>query len=45
VEIAPEVADLPSSLVTRQVRNGVFIRSAVLFHLLGAADSGEAIDA
>lgn len=38
VEIAPEVADLPSSLVTRQVRNGVFIRSAVLFHLLGAAN-------
>jgi aspartate carbamoyltransferase catalytic subunit len=40
VEIAPEVADLPSSLVTRQVRNGVFIRSAVLFHLLGAAPTG-----
>jgi aspartate carbamoyltransferase catalytic subunit len=37
VEIAPEAADLPSSLVIRQVRNGVFIRSAVLFHLLGAA--------
>ncbi len=34
VEIAPEVADLPASLVTRQVRNGVFVRSAVLFHLL-----------
>ncbi len=53
VEIAPEAADLPSSLVTRQVRNGVFIRSAVLFHLLGAsgppaadaADDGEAGDA
>ncbi|MGO9558209.1 MAG: aspartate carbamoyltransferase catalytic subunit [Acidimicrobiales bacterium] len=40
VEIAPEVADLPSSLVIRQVRNGVFIRSAVLFHLLGAGDTG-----
>ncbi|MHB1987505.1 MAG: aspartate carbamoyltransferase catalytic subunit [Acidimicrobiales bacterium] len=37
VEIAPEVAELSSSLVKRQVRNGVFIRSAVLFHLLGAA--------
>lgn len=36
VEIAPEAADLPSSLVTRQVRNGVFVRSAVLFHLLSS---------
>jgi aspartate carbamoyltransferase catalytic subunit len=35
VEIAPEAADLPASLVTRQVRNGVLIRSALLFHLLG----------
>jgi aspartate carbamoyltransferase catalytic subunit len=37
VEIAPEAADLPSSLITRQVRNGVLIRMAVLFHLLGAS--------
>ena len=36
VEIAPEAADLPSSVITRQVRNGVLIRMAVLFHLLGA---------
>ena len=36
VEIAPEAADLPNSLITRQVRNGVLIRMAVLFHLLGA---------
>ncbi|MFZ0170481.1 MAG: aspartate carbamoyltransferase catalytic subunit [Acidimicrobiales bacterium] len=36
VEIAPEAADLPSSLITRQVKNGVLIRMAVLFHLLGA---------
>jgi aspartate carbamoyltransferase catalytic subunit len=36
VEIAPEVADMPLSLVTRQVRNGVYLRSALLFHLLGA---------
>ncbi len=44
VEIAPEAADLPASLVTRQVRNGVFVRSAVLFHLLagpGGAAVGE----
>lgn len=39
VEIAPEAADLPGSLVTRQVRNGVFVRSAVLFSLLGTASS------
>ena len=37
VEIDPEVADLPSSLITRQVRNGVLVRMAVLFHLLGAS--------
>ena len=36
VEISPEVADLPASLVTRQVRNGVIVRMAVLFHLLGS---------
>jgi aspartate carbamoyltransferase catalytic subunit len=36
VEIAPEAAELPSSLITRQVKNGVLIRMAVLFHLLGA---------
>jgi len=36
VEIAPEAADLPASLITRQVRNGVLVRMAVLFHLLGA---------
>lgn len=36
VEIAPEVADLPVTLVTRQVRNGVLVRMAVLFHLLGS---------
>ncbi len=34
VEIAPEAAELPASLVTRQVRNGILVRSAVLFRLL-----------
>ena len=34
VEIAAEVADLPSSVVTRQVANGVAVRMAVLFLLL-----------
>ena len=35
VEIAAEVADLPVSVVTRQVANGVAVRMAVLFLLLG----------
>ncbi len=37
VEIASDVADLPQSLVTRQVANGVAVRMAVLFLLLGGA--------
>ena len=36
VEIAAEVADLPRSLITRQVANGVAVRMAVLFLLLGS---------
>lgn len=36
VEIADEVADLPRTLVLRQVANGVAVRMAVLFLLLGA---------
>src|SRR5665213_1767038 len=35
VELADEVADLPRSLVLRQVANGVAVRMAVLFLLLG----------
>jgi aspartate carbamoyltransferase catalytic subunit len=35
VEIAADVADLPSSVITRQVANGVAVRMAVLFILLG----------
>lgn len=35
VEIAPEVADGPQSLVRAQVRNGVFTRMAVLMALAG----------
>jgi len=38
VEISPDVADLPASLVTRQVRNGVLVRMAILFHLLGSGE-------
>jgi aspartate carbamoyltransferase catalytic subunit len=37
VEIAPEVAALPRSVVTKQVTNGVAVRMAVLFQLLGAS--------
>jgi aspartate carbamoyltransferase catalytic subunit len=36
VEVAAEVADLPRSVITRQVANGVAVRMAVLFLLLGA---------
>lgn len=35
VEIADEVADLPRSVILRQVTNGVAVRMAVLFMLLG----------
>lgn len=41
VEIAPEVADHERSLVEQQVANGVAVRMAVLFRLLG----GEGADA
>jgi aspartate carbamoyltransferase catalytic subunit len=40
VEIAAEVADLPCSVITRQVANGVAVRMAVLFLLLGADPRG-----
>jgi aspartate carbamoyltransferase catalytic subunit len=36
VEIAADVASLPSSVITRQVANGVAVRMAVLFLLLGS---------
>ena len=36
VEIAAEVADGPASLVTEQVANGVAVRMAVLYSLLGS---------
>jgi aspartate carbamoyltransferase catalytic subunit len=35
VEIASDVAELPSALITEQVRNGVAVRMAVLFLMLG----------
>jgi aspartate carbamoyltransferase catalytic subunit len=36
VEIASEVADRPNSVITEQVANGVAVRMAVLFMLLGS---------
>jgi aspartate carbamoyltransferase catalytic subunit len=36
VEIAAEVADQTNSVITRQVRNGVAVRMAVLYLLLGS---------
>jgi aspartate carbamoyltransferase catalytic subunit len=36
VEIASEVAERPNSVITRQVANGVAVRMATLFLLLGA---------
>jgi aspartate carbamoyltransferase catalytic subunit len=41
VEIASDVADLPRTVVTQQVANGVAVRMAVLYLLLGSgADLG-----
>ena len=37
VEISAEVADLPRSVIIDQVRNGVAVRMAVLYLLLGSA--------
>jgi aspartate carbamoyltransferase catalytic subunit len=42
VEIAADVADLPRSVVVDQVRNGVAVRMAVLFDLLGSGRDLEA---
>ncbi|GLY65713.1 aspartate carbamoyltransferase catalytic subunit [Amycolatopsis taiwanensis] len=40
MEISSAVADAPVSAITEQVRNGVHVRMAVLYHLL-ATDGGE----
>jgi aspartate carbamoyltransferase catalytic subunit len=39
VEIAGDVADLPQAVVVDQVRNGVAVRMAVLFELLGSGSA------
>jgi aspartate carbamoyltransferase catalytic subunit len=38
VEIAADVADSPRSTIVEQVRNGVTVRMAVLYLLLGGAE-------
>jgi aspartate carbamoyltransferase catalytic subunit len=42
VEIASEVADLPRSLITDQVTNGIAVRMALLYLMLGAEREAEA---
>jgi aspartate carbamoyltransferase catalytic subunit len=42
VEIASDVADLPRSLITDQVTNGIAVRMALLFLMLGGAHAEEA---
>jgi aspartate carbamoyltransferase catalytic subunit len=39
VEISPDVADGPRSLILDQVTNGVAVRMAVLFRLLSGGPS------
>jgi aspartate carbamoyltransferase catalytic subunit len=41
VEIAPEIADTSQSLITKQVANGVAVRMAVLYLLLGGGGENE----
>jgi aspartate carbamoyltransferase catalytic subunit len=37
MEISPAVADSPRAAILAQVRNGVHVRMAVLYHLLAGA--------
>jgi aspartate carbamoyltransferase catalytic subunit len=38
VEIASDVADLPQSLITEQVANGIAVRMALLYLILGGGE-------
>ena len=40
VEILVDPAELPGAVITQQVTNGVAVRMAVLFDLLGTRPSG-----
>jgi len=44
VEIAAEVADAERSVIVEQVSNGVSVRMAVLYLLLGGAQLGSPLD-
>src|SRR6266487_4376490 len=44
VEIASDVADLPRSLITDQVTNGIAVRMSLLYLILGARGGGEVPD-
>jgi len=41
VEIAPDVADMPQAVITTQVTNGVAVRMAILYLLLGGVRDDE----
>lgn len=43
VEISPEVADGPHSVIVEQVANGVAVRMALLYLLMGGGTSGEVV--
>ena len=45
VEIAAEVADRPNAVIVDQVRNGVAVRMAVLFLLIGSGTAWGGDDA
>jgi aspartate carbamoyltransferase catalytic subunit len=42
VEIASDVADLPQSVITEQVTNGIAVRMSLLYLMLGGSGNGEA---
>ena len=42
VELSPDVADGPSSVILEQVKNGVAVRMALLYLVMGGEKSGEA---
>ena len=44
VEIASDVADLPRSLITDQVTNGIAVRMALLYLMLGGGGSGAEVE-
>src|SRR5690606_24628189 len=44
VEIAVDPAELPGSMITQQVGNGIAVRMAVLFDLLGSGSAAAATE-